>query len=217
MAITGYSNLKYHFDRLVMGQVPSNNLIDPIRDIYKNLFNQKIGLYDVFRTEISVPTNPIRYMISIVNSEDEKKDQEELQEGIMFCGSDMVYSTAFEHYVRTGINKNDAYSYIMKVYQVMENYISKDTMYRSDKEAEGNPYLILIKALPFYFTYFHIKDCLPGLMSDEVFGNIIEKYITADTESIKKILDNLNKSRYSNDIERIYYTMTCGNTVKLFD
>ena len=216
MASTGYNNLKYHFDRLITAPIPANSVGDPIRDVYKKVFNQKVGLYDVFRTEIAVPTNPIRYAVSLLNTK-EPNDDIELMSGIMFSNYDIVHTSIFEKEVRGGIFESDAAGYINKVYGIMDDIISMDMMYKSDKYARSNPYLVYIKVLPFYLTFNHVKDCLPALMKEDVFKSILEKYIIADPESINKVMTSINRSRYSSDIEQIYTIMTCNNTVKLFD
>lgn len=216
MATTGYNNLKYHFDRLITAPIPANSVGDPIRDVYKRVFNQKIGLYDVFRTEISITTNPIRYIISLVNTK-EPNDDVEMTEGIMFSNYDIVHTSVFEKEVRGGITESDASGYISRVYGIMDSIISMDIMYQSDKLARSNPYLAYIKVLPFYLTFHHVKDCLPALMKEDIFKNILEKYIVADPESINSIMKSINCNRYSSDIEAVYTIMTCNNTVKLFD
>lgn len=216
MATTGYNNLKYHFDRLIIAPIPVNSVGDPIRDVYKRVFNQKVGLYDVFRTEISVPTNPIRYAISLINTK-EPDENIELTDGIMFSNYDIVHTSVFEKEIRGNISESDASGYINKVYKIMDSIISMDAMYTSDKFARDNPYMVYVKVLPFYLTFHHVKDSLPTLMKEDVFKNILEKYIIADPESIDKVMTSIKRNRYSSDIEQIYTIMTCNNSVKLFD
>ena len=50
MATTGYSLLKHHFDKLILGGYPRyfyGNGLEPIRDTYEKAFNRKINLLDV--------------------------------------------------------------------------------------------------------------------------------------------------------------------------
>lgn len=214
MANTPYVALKHHFDKLLCGGYQTNYFgsgFEPIRDTYERAFGRKINLYDVYQTAIGISHNPINRIITLIGPEND----EPISTGIMMSGPDIVSVNTFTEDIFKGIPESEAGNYISEVYNSIANVVSMDRFYASDTIARENPYMTFIKACPFYLTFHHVKECCPHLLKDKVFMEILEKYIVTG-EDAEKVLDSVKSTKFNQDSEIIYATMTCKNSVDLF-
>lgn len=215
MANTPYVALKHHFDKLLCGGYQQNfygSGFEPVRDTYERAFGKKINLFDVYQTALGIPHNPINRLITLIGPNGSDLD---IPTGIMMSGSEITCVNALTEDIFKGIPEKDASIYVNAVYQSIQNVIMMDRFYADDRTARENPYMIFIKACPFYFTFHHIKECAPHLLKEKVFLTILEKYI-ATGEDADKILESISSVKFSPDSEIIYSTMTCKNSVDLF-
>lgn len=225
MTISEYEPLKYHFDRLMLGE-PINALntriqkinsgLEPIRTTYEKSFGININSLDVYETNISLKNNPVSRIITLVGPFGENGDDYPC--GVMYSNGEIVCVNHFSDNINRGLSREEVPVYAGEVYAIMDTIVSMDQLCKSDLDAINNPYITLLKSYPFYFMVNHLKSIgmineLPG----DFFLSILEKYILYDRDDIKMLMDSLLYSEYSNDPEVIYYQMTCGNRILLFD
>lgn len=211
---TSYTVLKHHFNKLIMGGYPNNTGMEPLRDTYEEAFDKKIGLYDIYETAINNQHNPISYICTLIGPDSD----EEIPGGILWQdnGRNSIVSVNVfsENILKGNMEDKEADEYIISVYKAMHNVIQMDRFYKSDTIAKNNPYMIAIKCIPLWFTFFHIQDCMPRLYNRKVFKNLIEKYLYSGSLS-DDIISNIENSKYSEDLNKIYNSITYGNKIKL--
>lgn len=209
---TGYEELKIHFDRLLLGRRGSRYYegLEPIRLTYERAFGTKINFLDVHETPIDIRTNNIGTIITLIGPD----SRLEIPSGIIHNNGIISSINLMSDDINYGINDDNIEYYINQVYHAMENVVKMDSFYKSDSIARDNPYLTLIKFYPFYFTYYHIMHCASSYYNKDIFISLLEKYLVNDNENINKLIDNMENSKYSNDPDEIYYTISCGNTLE---
>ena len=132
----------------------------------------------------------------------------------MTSGNDIVSVNIFSDNIFKGISPSEVSGYVVSVYSAMQNIVMMDRFFAPDSVARKNPYMTFIKACPFYFTYHHAKECIPEALNGPLFHNLLEKYIIANDDT-DKVLESISSTKYSANVEDIYYTITCKNTVEL--
>lgn len=210
MSIANYAVLKQHFDKLIKGGHPTSSGLEPIRDTYETSFNTKINLYDVYKSRIGVSTNPIGSIVSLVGPE------ADLTTGIMLSNNEIVCVNQFPSDILRGLDSSDTW-YIRYVYDAISSIMSMDRFNLPDSMALDNPYITMIKALPLYFTFYHVKESAPLLMdaSESAFKDIIEKYVVYG-DDVATLYDSLNTRKYTQDFETAYAILTVNNSIELF-
>ena len=210
---TGYAVMKTHFDRLLTGNYSNNYFrgAEPIRSTYLKAFGKQINMYNIHETAFRVDTNPnIKSLISIVGPITDDRD---LPEGIMMCDTGLAHVSVFTSEINRGINAETVDDYVNSVYNYMNTIIRSDSFYQPDSIARDNPYMKLVRMLPFYFTYFHIRTSAPEYSDHEVFALLLEKYLVDGAESIEKLLNYLSERQYSSDMNLIYNSMTVNGEI----
>ena len=208
----GYSSMKDHFDKLILGGYPANTGLEPIRTTYEKAFDTAINLIDVYESSIEVSTNPVQSIITLVGD-----PENDIPTGLIATGGKLAFVSHVDNSIfKPFSDERIAKSYIEFIYNAMLGIVKMDILHKSDREADGNPYLILLKAFPLYFTFHHIKTAKPELLKFENFEDIFEKYIANSTEDAVEIFESLNSKEYTRDIDLIYSAVTSNNTVCLF-
>lgn len=212
--ITGYAAMKTHFDKLLTGNYGNNYFrgAEPIRSTYIKAFGQQINMYNVHETAFKVETNPcIKSLISLIGPISEDR---ELPEGIMMCDTGLAHVSIFTAEINRGISADNVDSYVETIYSYMDTIIRSDLFYQPESIARSNPYMKLVRLMPFYFTFHHIKDCAPGYLGTEAFTSLLEKYLVNGQESIEKLLKHLSGGKCSSDAFAIYNAMTIGGEIE---
>lgn len=209
---TQYTVLKEHFDRLINGGFPYSNSLEPIRDTYEEMFERKINLYDVYQTPIKISTNPINGIITLIGPEDD-----ELKEGIMPNDRDIVSVNVMPESILKGISEDMSSWYINKVYKSIQNVVMVDRFFIKSPHARlvDNPFIVFTKCISFYLTFHHIKDSAPEAFDENIFKDILCKYIALDDIDVDKIYESTNSNKYTDDVNRIYLIMTANGTAKI--
>lgn len=210
---TNYSVMKTHFDKLISGQIrnPYFRGAEPIRTTYEKAFEKQINMYSIHESDFKVETNPhIKSLITLIGPVTEDRD---IPEGVMMCDTGLVHVSIFTTEINSGIQPENAKSYIESVYKYMDTIIRSDSFYQPESIARDNPYMKLVRMLPFYFTYFHIRTSAPEYSDHEVFTLLLEKYLVNGAESIEKLLNYLSERQYSSDMNLIYKSMTVNGEI----
>lgn len=218
---THYAILKHHFDKLLFGGYPNNTGLEPIRDVYEKAYNCPINMYDIYSSTLSLSSNPINQIISLVGSDetdDEETDNLGIPSGIMHNNNNgIAHVSVFDTDIFKGLTGSSARYYAEKVHDTMYDIIMLDKFYENRKYRVKHPYMSFIKAVPLYFSFHHIKECVPCVLDDDkTFMNILEKYYICDEEGTKKVYNSLMESKYSEQIEDIISTVFCKNTIEFF-
>lgn len=210
---TNYSVMKTHFDRLISGELgnPYFRGAEPIRTTYEKAYGKQINMYTVHESAFKVETNQcIKSMITLIGPVGEDRD---LPEGIMMSDTGLTHVSIFTTEINRGIVPENAEDYIKSIYNYMDTIIRSDSFYQPESIARDNPYMKLVRVLPFYFTYFHIRTSAPEYIDHEVFASLLEKYLIGEAESIEKLLNHLSGRQYSSDMNSIYSTMTVNGEI----
>lgn len=214
MITKAYANLKVHFDKFFKGGQPNTGL-ESIRDIYEDGFGTPIHMYDIYQTPLQSARNYIDKLIILFGPE--RKDKELKCGVIPYSDKEIAFVTVITNDFTKG--PDNVNPYIMEVFSTMWSVISYDVMAGSldnMSHSADNPYKEFLAMSAFYLTFHHIKDNFPDAVKSETLINILEKYYCSSTEDAMKILDFLNKEKYNYCFDKVYYAMTCGNTVDLF-
>lgn len=209
---TQYAVLKEHFDKLIgSNSFPYNIAIEPIRDTYEEMFGKKINLYDVYQTPISVSTSPINGIITLVGPE-----TDELHDGIMPNGRDLVSVNIMPESILKGIYPDMSSWYINNVYTSMQNIVMMDRFFSKSAHAKlmNNPFVTFTKCVAFYFTFHHVAEFV-SQYNDQVFKDILSKYVVFDDEDVDRVYESISSSKYTDEINEIYNIMTLGGTIKI--
>lgn len=212
---TEYLVLKKHFDKLIKGGFPQSNSLEPIRDNFARAFGRQINLFDVYRDPVNCKHNPIHGIVTLIGPSD-KIDEYELPEGIMADGRDISFVSVISEDIFKGFsNSSEKASYAASVYDAMYRICQLDRFWLPDEHARINPYPTVVKCLPLYLTYNHVRECV-GIDDElnESFENLLEKYIV--TDGADKVMESLASSKFSADCDDIYSIMTCKRSVDLF-
>lgn len=215
---THYAILKHHFDKLLFGGYPNNTGLEPIRDVYSKAYNSPINMHDIYSSKLNLSSNPISEIITLVGPDD-YDDEESLgiPVGVMPSNNSIAYVNIFEDDILKGLSGGAAKQYAEKVHDAMFDIVMLDRFYGNKRYRIRHPYMEFIKAVPLYFSFHHIKECVPCVLEDDkTFTYILEKYYICDEEKTKKVYDSLMESKYSENIEDIISTVFCKNTVEFF-
>lgn len=225
---TAYANIKTHFDTMIMGgrRRFRPDGYESLRDTYEIGYGIKIPLFDIYRENIDCSTNPIKSIATLLGPEDKVDD---IPYGIMVDRDYVVYSHAMNEDYLSTITDKQIYNYISEVYAAIDAIIEHDEFYLDDKKAYANMVVTVTRALPFYLTFFHFKTIAAngfisgdpnkiGNESSKAFMDFMEKYITANEEDAKSLLEYLldKNTAFSDDISTIYRQITLNNTLELF-
>lgn len=212
--ITRYNDMKIHFDRLLLGTHTNSYFkgAEPIRLTYNKAFGKQINFYEVHETFLRIDSNPfIKSIITLIGPED---DQRDLPEGMMMTEFGVSSVNIMTNEIYRGVSSSNVKSYTDSVYYAMDNIIQTDVFYKPEYIAKFNPMMKVIRMLPFYFTYYHIRDCAPTYFDSENFRTYLEKYLINGQESIDKLLNHLIERRYSDDLYTIYNVMTVNGEIE---
>lgn len=219
--ITEYSILKDHFNKLLFGGYPNNSGLETIRDAYPRTFGIGINLHDVYSTPLRIRSNNISEIITLIGPEEEEINEDDIftyPTGIMANINNIVYLNIFNEDILKGLNGKDALRYAIKVHNIMLDIVLNDSLYPHPNKVsrKKQPLYEFVKSVPLYFTYHHIKDCIPCVLeNDDNFMQIIEKYYTCGEDALK-LLKSLENNKYSEKIEDIYRTVSCDGTIEFF-
>lgn len=211
---TGYVAMKTHFDKLLKGEYSNNYFrgAEPIRSTYEKAFGQQINMYNIHETSFKVESNPcIKSLISIVGP---ITDDRVLPEGIMMCDSGIAHVSVFDTEINKGIMAENIDSYVNTIYGYMDAITRSDSFYQPEPISRSNPYMKLIRMIPFYFTFHHIKEYDYEYLRMPIFHLLLEKYILSDNDCIDKLLTNLSKGKCSSDPCVIYNAMTVNGELE---
>ncbi len=210
---SGYSTMKNHFNELYRGAYKKSNGLEMIRNIYKDMFSKKIGMYDVYESSINTDTNPVDTIVSLVGP----RPEDYIPSGLIrYYKRTGVVNIIPNTYLDEGITKETFKSYINIVYNAMNNIVRFDNLWLPDREAADNPFSVFIKSCPFYFTFHHAMECIPEMIVEEEFKNLLLKNLVSDDEEADAILNSISGNKCSNKMEDIYKIMTVSNSVDLF-
>lgn len=212
MSTTKYCDIMNHFNNLILGTYPRGTGYETIRTVYERAFDMNVNLQDIYETRLSIPTNPIKGIITLLGPD--PKDEREIPTGLIgFDESSVFYVTHYTDDIFKDLSDiEEARFYIKSVFNTIYDIVKFDKF--DIKYARNNPYVTTLYSYPFYFTYHHVKRCFPHLINDEVFFEIFEKYYS-DSEYTKQVLESLNANEYSSIPESIYSAMTCKNTIQI--
>ena len=215
--ITQYAVLKHHFDRLLFGGYPNNTGLEPIRDVYQRAFNKPINMHDIYTTQLKVSTNPLSEIITLIGPDDTDESQDlGYPTGIMPNSTGIVHVSIFDDSILKGLSGNSAKLYAKAVHDTMLDIVTVDRFYKTKWHRGEHPYMQFIKAVPLYFAFHHIKECVPCVLDDsKTFEDIIEKYYICN-ENTTKVYESLMDRKYSEDIEDIISTLSCKNTIEFY-
>ena len=211
----GYGELLQHFNKLAKMNSWGPNMVAPIRESYKLMFepNPKSSAFNIFDlsiTRISAPFNPIGSITTAIGPQD---DADDIHTGIVPDGVN-VYTYLHVipiEMINGGIRTEDEEEYLKMVYEVMLSIISCDRFF--NLELRGNPHVLFLHLLPIYLTFKHAKECGMNPLTKQVFHDIIERDIDIDPEDIPKIINSMNLNYNYNDEEDIYRTMITRNGI----
>lgn len=216
---TQYAVLKHHFDKLLFGGYPNNTGLEPIRDVYQRAFNKPINMHDVYATQLKVSSNPLSEIITLVGPDDDNDDESidlGYPTGIMPSSQGIVHVSIFDDSILKGLSGTSAKWYAKAVHDTMLDIVAVDRFYKNKWCRGEHPYMQFIKAVPLYFTFHHIKECVPSVLNDtETFKDILEKYYICDDNTMK-VYESLMERKYSEDVEDIINTLSCKNTVEFY-
>ena len=225
---TAYSSLKNHFDTMIMGgrRRFRPDGFETIRYTYEIVYGIKIPLFDIYKERIGCDSNPIAFIATLTGPESKIDD---LPTGIMVDSDYVVYAHAINESLLSFITDGDIELYIQEIYAALDDIISNDKFYQSDKLAQSNMLICVTRCLPFYITFFHVKTLMEnssisgdpekiGKNASNAFKSILEKYVTANDEDSDTLLTHLldRNTKFSDTIEIIYRQMTYNNTLELF-
>lgn len=215
---TQYAILKHHFDKLLFGGYPNNTGLEPIRDVYQRAFNKPINMHDIYATQLKVSSNPLSEIITLIGPDDESEEPQDLgyPTGIMPSSSGIVHVSIFDDSILKGLSGDSAKSYAEAVHATMLDIITVDRFYKNKRYRGEHPYMQFIKAVPLYFAFHHIKECVPSVLNDtNTFKDILEKYYICNDNTIK-VYESLMDRKYSENVEDIISTISCKNTVEFY-
>lgn len=206
---TDYAIIKEHFDRLFIGGYPYSNGLEPIRDVYEQMFDRKINLYDVYKTDFTkFRNNPTDSITTLVGPE--PNESENFPDGFIPCRNSITFVNVLPESIFKGIDQDQASWYINSIYNCIDAIVSKDSFY-GYRSARNNPHTAFLRLIPIYLTYHHVLDCASYLIDDEIFQDIIDRDVTNEN-----LLEQLKNSKYSTIEEEIYSMLTDKNKIQLF-
>ena len=206
-----YEEMKYHFDKVIMGGYPNSSSFDPVRDIFEVAFDRKINLFELVHTGLNTKTNHISGLVTLIGPETD----DVLPSGLMGYASSVVNVNILNEDIYKGLYEDTVIDYIDNVFDAMNNVIKFDSFYVNNSIAKNNPHCIFIKAAPIYYTFHHLNEVAPNYldMCEKLFKEKLEKYLMLFGEDVNAIYDNLYNSKYSDDESHIYKVMTNDNKI----
>ena len=206
-----YGALKTHFDKLVNINFLENPFAtDLLKRLYLEAFGIKTGMYDVYRTNIYNCNNPIKSIVTFIGDTESEKIP---PEGVVMDYHGLVYVNVLNKSIL-----NNGIEYINKIYKSIDDVVKLDILYRDIDFAKNNPYCMLLRLIPFYKTFHHIKISKPDMMDKDIFKALLldEKIVNNDDDA-ELLLKSISTGRYTDEPWRIYNTMTCNNSIRVFD
>lgn len=212
-----YDILKNHFDGIATGQkFPINPGLEHIRDTYENAFDQRISLYDIYQTSLEIPTNRVSKIMTLTNG---TRDNKDTVTGIMW-EDDLLVSTNKLTNPTYAVNAKNIDVYIKDVYTSISDIIKCDDIYSFDRDfRKRNHYARLLRILPMYLTYFHIKTCFYEDSLDDIKAmhnwSVLKSDIKCTDKTLNDVLCVLARISYSRDIDKIYNDLFIDGKIKI--
>ena len=217
-----YRNIKTHLDSILKCSVNKSQFPHIVTSMYKNTYGIPIEDYncEVYESGLNLSSNhPVRSIISLVVDLDKlENDYKSIPKGIMPVFDYLSYVNIIDKSIVTdGINKDDIASYAKRVYNIFNCIAASDPMYLDMNYAKRNPFVVTLRLLQVYFSYYHIKENTDNEISN-TFANFLRRDFGISFEVADKIVDELESNKYNFNVtyEDIYRIMTKNNTIGFF-
>lgn len=212
-----YVNTKLHYDKIIDHIIrdvdKESHSSDLIKKLYLEAFDINTDHFNIFRSAVNNTNNPICSMITFVD--DGYSENNIPPEGTTMDYVGLLYADVIPK--KFIINDNYKEEYIRKVFNTIIEIVKLDILYKDDCFAQKNPYSLLLRLLPFYKTYHHIKTSRISILDTDLFNAILcENNIVCNEDDASLILRSLDTSGwYTDEPWRIYNIMTCNNSIKV--
>lgn len=217
-----YKTIKMHLDSILGHNASKSQFPYIVISMYRNIYGIDMTKYgcEVYETSTNLSSNhPIRSIISLVVDLDKlENDYKPIPKGIMPVSDYLSYVNIIDRSIVTnGIGKDDIASYAKRVYDIFNCIAASDPMYLDMNYAKRNPFVITLRLLQVYFSYYHIKENTNNEISN-TFANFLRRDFGISFEVADKIVDELESNKYNFNVtyEDIYRIMTKNNTIGFF-
>lgn len=217
-----YRNIKTHLDSILNCSANKSQFPHIVTSMYRNTYGIPIEDYncEVYESSLNLSSNhPVKSIISLVVDLDKlENDYKSIPKAIMPVFDYLSYVNIIDKSIVTdGIGKDDIASYAKRVYDIFNCIAASDPMYLDMNYAKRNPFVVTLRLLQVYFSYYHIKENTDNEISN-TFANFLRRDFGISFEVADKIVDELESNKYNFNVtyEDIYRIMTKNNTIGFF-